>query len=111
MGIARSYQITNIFPDLTVHENIRVAAQALTVSYDIWRNRAPADANSMSRPMRRSRRVGLLAGATSWRKTWRMASSARWKSRWRWSREPRVAAARRADRRHGAGGNHGHDGR
>ena len=30
-GIARSYQITNIFPDLTVHENVRVAAQALTV--------------------------------------------------------------------------------
>ncbi|MGY8706530.1 ABC transporter ATP-binding protein [Bradyrhizobium sp. 18BD] len=38
-GISRSYQITNIFPDLTVHENVRVAAQALTVSYDIWRNR------------------------------------------------------------------------
>jgi branched-chain amino acid transport system ATP-binding protein len=39
-GISRSYQITNIFPDLTVHENVRVAAQALTVSYDIWHNRA-----------------------------------------------------------------------
>ncbi|MGY4451963.1 branched-chain amino acid transport system ATP-binding protein [Bradyrhizobium sp. i1.3.1] len=43
-GISRSYQITNIFPDffffLSVHENVRVAAQALTVSYDIWRNRA-----------------------------------------------------------------------
>ena len=38
-GISRSYQITNIFPDLTVHENVRVAAQALVVSYDIWRNR------------------------------------------------------------------------
>jgi branched-chain amino acid transport system ATP-binding protein len=42
-GISRSYQITNIFPDLTVHENVRVAAQALTVSYDIWRNRARLD--------------------------------------------------------------------
>jgi branched-chain amino acid transport system ATP-binding protein len=39
-GISRSYQITNIFPDLSVHENVRVAAQALTVRYDIWRNRA-----------------------------------------------------------------------
>jgi branched-chain amino acid transport system ATP-binding protein len=39
-GISRSYQITNIFPDLTVHENVRVAAQALVASYDIWRNRA-----------------------------------------------------------------------
>lgn len=28
-GIGRSFQITNIFPNLTVHENIRLAAQAL----------------------------------------------------------------------------------
>lgn len=39
-GISRSYQITNIFPDLSVHENVRVAAQAMSVSYDIWRRRA-----------------------------------------------------------------------
>jgi len=39
-GISRSYQITNIFPDLSVHENVRVAAQAMCVSYDIWRKRA-----------------------------------------------------------------------
>ncbi len=29
MGIGRSYQITNIFPTLTVFENVRLAAQAL----------------------------------------------------------------------------------
>ncbi len=29
LGIGRSFQITNIFPDLTVFENIRLAAQAL----------------------------------------------------------------------------------
>ena len=29
LGIARSYQITNLFPTLTVFENIRIAAQAL----------------------------------------------------------------------------------
>ncbi|MGJ5179565.1 ABC transporter ATP-binding protein [Bradyrhizobium oligotrophicum] len=39
-GISRSYQITNIFPDLSVHENVRVAAQAMHVAYDIWRKRA-----------------------------------------------------------------------
>jgi len=39
LGIARSYQITTIFPDLSVHENVRVAAQARRVRYDIWRNR------------------------------------------------------------------------
>ena len=29
LGIGRSYQITNLFPTLTVYENVRVAAQAL----------------------------------------------------------------------------------
>ena len=29
-GIARSFQITSIFPDLTVHENIRIAAQSVS---------------------------------------------------------------------------------
>lgn len=28
MGLGRSYQVTNIFPNLTVHENIRIAAQS-----------------------------------------------------------------------------------
>lgn len=39
LGIARSYQITNIFPDLSVHENVRVAAQASQSRYNIWTNR------------------------------------------------------------------------
>jgi len=29
LGIGRSFQITNVFPSLTVHENVRLAAQAL----------------------------------------------------------------------------------
>ncbi len=36
LGIARSYQITNVFPELSVHENVRVAAQAFRSRYDIW---------------------------------------------------------------------------
>ncbi|MFC7398431.1 ABC transporter ATP-binding protein [Chelatococcus sp. GCM10030263] len=40
MGIAKSFQITNVFPQLTTHENIRVAAQALVSRFDIWRPRA-----------------------------------------------------------------------
>jgi branched-chain amino acid transport system ATP-binding protein len=43
LGIARSYQITNIFPDLSVHENVRVAAQATAAGrsrYNIWTNRS-----------------------------------------------------------------------
>jgi branched-chain amino acid transport system ATP-binding protein len=39
LGIARSYQITNIFPELSVHENVRVAAQASHSRYNIWTHR------------------------------------------------------------------------
>ncbi|MGK6316896.1 ABC transporter ATP-binding protein [Neorhizobium sp. DT-125] len=38
-GIARSYQITNIFPNLTVLENVRVAAQAFQSRLNIWTDR------------------------------------------------------------------------
>jgi len=37
-GIGRSYQITNIFPKLTVFENVRLAAQAIEVTYNFWEN-------------------------------------------------------------------------
>ncbi len=40
MGVAKSFQITNVFPQLSTHENIRVALQALVSRYDIWRPRA-----------------------------------------------------------------------
>ena len=40
MGIAKSFQITNVFPRLTALENVRVAAQALASRYDPWRPRA-----------------------------------------------------------------------
>jgi len=37
MGIAKSFQITNVFPLLSALENVRVAVQALHTRYDIWR--------------------------------------------------------------------------
>jgi len=40
LGIARSYQITNLFPALSVEENVRVAAQALKARYDILSHRS-----------------------------------------------------------------------
>ena len=40
MGIAKSFQITNVFPALTALENVRVAAQALVARLDPWRPRA-----------------------------------------------------------------------
>ncbi len=39
LGIGRSFQITNIFPNLTVLENVRLAAQALGQdSFKFWRH-------------------------------------------------------------------------
>ncbi len=36
LGIARSYQVTNIFGDLTVYENVRIAAQSRVTHYRCW---------------------------------------------------------------------------
>lgn len=39
IGMGRSFQLTNVFPMLTVHENIRLAAQSFgKVGYKIFRN-------------------------------------------------------------------------
>lgn len=39
LGLGRSYQITNIFPNLTVLENVRLAAQAMgKVNFTFWRS-------------------------------------------------------------------------
>jgi branched-chain amino acid transport system ATP-binding protein len=39
-GIAKSFQVTNLFPGLTVLENVRIAVQALESSFDLWRSRS-----------------------------------------------------------------------
>ena len=39
MGIAKSFQITNVFPQLTAVENVRVALQAMTHRFALWRPR------------------------------------------------------------------------
>ena len=36
LGIGKSYQITNVFPHLSVLENVRVAVQGHTRSFDFW---------------------------------------------------------------------------
>ncbi len=40
MGIAKSFQITTVFNQLSALENVRVALQALRSRYDVWRPRA-----------------------------------------------------------------------
>lgn len=61
-GIARSYQITNIFPHLTVHENVRVAAQAFRSRFDVWTDRRNLTGVS-ERAMATLDSVGLSAKA------------------------------------------------
>jgi branched-chain amino acid transport system ATP-binding protein len=39
LGIAKSFQITNLFPQLSVLENVRVAAQAMRSRFDVWTRR------------------------------------------------------------------------
>jgi branched-chain amino acid transport system ATP-binding protein len=39
-GIAKSFQITNVFKQLSAHENVRVAAQAMSSRFNIWQARS-----------------------------------------------------------------------
>src|SRR5947199_10534508 len=70
LGIAKSYQITNVFPHLSVLENVRVAVQGHVRSFDFWsradrlvdtRDRAFAILESIGL----ERRAGLLAAHLS----------------------------------------------
>ncbi len=40
IGIAKSFQITNVFKQLSAHENVRVAAQMRHARYQFWQPRA-----------------------------------------------------------------------
>ena len=57
-GIGRSFQITNIFPSLTVFENIRLAAQALAVTTSDFGVRQRTSSSMRNAPGRSSRRSG-----------------------------------------------------
>lgn len=38
LGITKTYQITHIFPSLTVFENVRIAAQSRVTSFNFWQS-------------------------------------------------------------------------
>jgi branched-chain amino acid transport system ATP-binding protein len=40
LGISKSFQITNLFPALSVLENVRVALQVIHSTYDLWHPRS-----------------------------------------------------------------------
>src|SRR5918996_4150736 len=58
LGIAKSYQITNVFPHLTVHENVRVAVQGHARAFNFW-SRADALTDVSERAARLLETVGL----------------------------------------------------
>ena len=61
LGMGRSYQRTNVFPKLTVFENVRLAAQSRTrQSFAVWRSAASLEVVS-ERARRALDEVGLLA--------------------------------------------------
>ncbi|HVQ77651.1 MAG TPA: branched-chain amino acid ABC transporter ATP-binding protein/permease [Candidatus Binatia bacterium] len=60
LGVARSYQVTNIFADLSVFENVRIAAQSRVTTYRFWRD-ADGLAEVNDRAERILARLGLVA--------------------------------------------------
>ena len=70
LGIAKSYQITNVFPHLSVLENVRVVAQGPARSFDFWSRADRLDgardrALAILRRVRLERKAGLLAAQLS----------------------------------------------
>jgi branched-chain amino acid transport system ATP-binding protein len=62
LGIAKSYQITNVFPHLSVHENVRVAVQGYRRAFDFW-SRADRLEDVKARAVELLGTVGLRAKA------------------------------------------------
>jgi branched-chain amino acid transport system ATP-binding protein len=62
VGIAKSFQITNVFRQLTAHENVRVAVQMRHARWQLWKPRA-ALAELSERADALLERVGLAAHA------------------------------------------------
>jgi len=62
LGVAKSYQITSIFPHLTVFENVRVAAQGSAQAFDFWR-RAESLTDARARADEMLATVGLAPKA------------------------------------------------
>lgn len=70
LGIAKSYQITNVFPHLTVFENVRVAAQGWRRSFNFWARAARledarAHAMAILHEIGLGRKMSLLAAHLS----------------------------------------------
>ena len=104
LGIGRSFQITNVFPNLTVLENVRLSAQALgRDNLKLWTLGRAVPPLSRSRRWQRCGEVGLeeKAGTPASRAAARRQAQAR--AGHHPGRRSAGAAARRAHRGHGLG--------
>src|SRR3982074_1736094 len=78
MGLVRSFQISAVFPHLTVRENVRVALQRrLGNSFHFWRSQRVLDRLN-SRATNCSTRSGWWVSRTAPRWRCPMAANARW---------------------------------
>ena len=104
-GVIRSFQISAVFPHLTVLENVRVALQRkLGTSFHFWkRERSLRPLNDRALELLRRGRPGSST-PTSRPSTCPTAASARSRSPPRSRMEPEADAARRADAGHGPRG-------
>ena len=109
MGVAKSFQITNVFPQLTTRENIRVGLQALVSRYDMWRPRARLR-ELAEQADELLALVGLWESPRAARQGARAWRAARARNRHGAGEPAAAVAAGRADRRHEPGRNPGHDG-
>ena len=109
MGLVRSFQISAVFPHLTVLENVRIALQRKRGhSFDFWRSERVADAarrpgaraDRRRRPRRSSRDTPAVRAA--------VRPQARARDRDHAGARPGDDAARRADGRHDARGRRAH---
>ena len=81
LGLVRSFQISAVFPHLTVLENVRIALQRRRGgSFDFWRGKSVLHAlDDRARALHRRCRACALC-RRRWRWNCPMAASARWKS-------------------------------
>ena len=109
MGLVRSFQISAVFPHLSVRENVRVALQRkLGNSFHFWRSQNGARPARRSAPWSWSRPVGLGAFAELPGGRAALRPQARARDRDDAGARARDDAARRADGRARPGGHQAH---
>ena len=83
-GLARSFQITSLFPDFTALDNVALAVQAHAAhSFHFWRNARKDITRCASRPARRSPGSASKAAPTFWCRGRATASTGSSRSPWR----------------------------